>query len=54
MLIGIRRFETINLAYGEATGDGALIEVATRLARLAGEGLNGPWFAARGPGGHSC
>nr|WP_253951015.1 bifunctional diguanylate cyclase/phosphodiesterase [Novosphingobium sp. SG751A] len=51
MLMGIRRFETINLAYGETTGDAALIEVATRIARLATESLNGPWFAARGPGG---
>jgi len=51
LLLGIRRFETINLAYGQAAGDGALVEVAARLAAHATEALDGPWFAARGPGG---
>jgi len=51
LLLGIRRFETINLAYGEAAGDAALVEVANRIAQCAGECLEGPWLAARGPGG---
>ncbi len=51
LMLGIRRFETINLAYGEAAGDGALVEVAGRICHLADEQLDGPWLVARGPGG---
>jgi len=51
LMLGFRRFETINLAYGEAAGDGALVEVARRIAQFAGSELDGPWLAARGSGG---
>ncbi len=39
MLVGLGRFDTVNLAYGEAAGDSALIEVAARLNRLAAGGI---------------
>lgn len=51
LLLGIRRFETINLAFGEAAGDAALVSVAARLTQFAGDELDGPWLAARGGGG---
>ncbi len=51
LLLGIRRFETINLAYGEATGDATLIEVAARITQLASEEIDGEWVVARGTGG---
>lgn len=51
LLLGIRRFETINLAYGEATGDAALVEIADRLAGVAAAELGETWLAARAPGG---
>ncbi|MXO66059.1 bifunctional diguanylate cyclase/phosphodiesterase [Altericroceibacterium endophyticum] len=51
MLIGLRRFDAVNLAYGEAAGDGALAEVANRILQFAGEALEGKWLAARVSGG---
>lgn len=51
LLLGLRRFETINLAYGAAAGDGALVAVAERLRQFATNELEGGWLAARGPGG---
>ncbi len=51
LMLGFRRFETINLAYGEAAGDGALVEVAARLTHFAAAELDGPWLAVRGGGG---
>ncbi|MBU6266403.1 MAG: GGDEF domain-containing phosphodiesterase [Sphingomonadales bacterium] len=51
LLLGLQRFETINMAFGEAAGDGALVAVAARLAQFAGDELDGPWIAARGTGG---
>ena len=51
LLLGLQRFETINMAFGEAAGDGALVAVAARLTQFAGDELDGPWLAARGPGG---
>ncbi|MCT2401020.1 bifunctional diguanylate cyclase/phosphodiesterase [Novosphingobium mangrovi (ex Huang et al. 2023)] len=51
MLLGLRRFEAINIAYGEAAGDGALDEVAARIVHFAGEELDGPWQLARAGGG---
>ena len=51
MLLGIRRFETINLAYGDVAGDGALVEMAVRLTAFAEAELEGEWLAARGSGG---
>lgn len=51
LLLGIRRFETINLAYGEAAGDAALVEMAARLTAFAASELEAGWLAARGSGG---
>jgi predicted signal transduction protein with EAL and GGDEF domain len=51
LLLGLRRFDTLNLAYGTAAGDAALAEVAARLSRFAGRELEGPWLAARAGGG---
>jgi predicted signal transduction protein with EAL and GGDEF domain len=52
LLIGLGRFDSVNLAYGEATGDGALIEVARRILHFAADELaNGDWLAARLGGG---
>lgn len=52
LLVGLGRFDAVNLAYGEAAGDGALIEVARRLLHLAEDELSdGEWLAARIGGG---
>jgi len=51
MLIGLRRLDTINIAFGEAAGDGALEEVVSRLHHFAAEELDGPWHLARTGGG---
>lgn len=51
LMLGFRRFETINLAYGDAAGDGALVEIARRLMHFADAELDGPWLVARGGGG---
>ncbi len=47
LLVGLRRFDTINLAYGHAAGDAALATVAARMTQFAGRELDGPWLAAR-------
>jgi predicted signal transduction protein with EAL and GGDEF domain len=52
MLLGLRRFDAVNLAYGAAAGDGALAEVAARMSHFAGNELEGPWIVARGGGGN--
>lgn len=51
LLIGLRRFDAVNLAYGSAAGDAALAEVAARLRHFAHGELDGAWIAARGGGG---
>ncbi|HTM96228.1 MAG TPA: GGDEF domain-containing phosphodiesterase [Croceibacterium sp.] len=51
MLLGLRRFDTVNLAYGEAAGDSALVAVAARILHFASEELDGEWIAARVGGG---
>ncbi len=51
LLIGLRRFDAVNLAYGSAAGDAALAEVAARLKQFAAKELDGPWLAARSGGG---
>ena len=51
IMLGFRRFETVNLAYGDAAGDGALVEIARRLMHFADAELDGPWLVARGGGG---
>ena len=52
LMLGLRRFETVNLAYGEDVGNAALVEVATRLLRFADDELDGEWIAARLGGGN--
>ncbi|MFM2301116.1 MAG: hypothetical protein RLZZ84_852 [Pseudomonadota bacterium] len=51
LLVGLRRLDALNLAYGTAAGDLALAEVATRLTHFAAAELDGSWLAARGRGG---
>jgi len=52
MLLGLKRFAAVNLAYGEDAGDRALAEVAARLMHFAGGALEGEWLAARVGGRH--
>ncbi len=51
LMLGLRRFETVNLAYGEEVGDAALVEVASRLVRFAEDEFDDDWVAARFGGG---
>lgn len=51
MLVGLRRLDAVNLAYGEAAGDDALEEVAARIAGFAAGELEGRWLVARASGG---
>ncbi len=50
LLLGLRRFDALNLAYGAAAGDAALVEVAARLTHFAASELDGQWIAARSGG----
>ena len=50
-LIGLRRLDAVNAAYGPAIGDAALAEVAARLRHFAAGELAANWFAARIGGG---
>jgi EAL domain-containing protein (putative c-di-GMP-specific phosphodiesterase class I)/GGDEF domain-containing protein len=52
LLLGMRRFDAVNLAYGASVGDAALVQVASRICRFAEGELDGPWLAARGGGGN--
>jgi predicted signal transduction protein with EAL and GGDEF domain len=52
MLLGLRRFATVNLAYGAQAGDRALAEVAARLLHFASGALDGDWLVARIGGGN--
>ncbi|WP_068076419.1 bifunctional diguanylate cyclase/phosphodiesterase [Novosphingobium lentum] len=51
MLIGLHRFQAVNLAYGATAGDGVLAEIAHRIRRFAAEELPGDCLAARLGGG---
>ena len=51
LLIGLRRFDAVNLAYGSASGDAALAEVAQRVKQFAANELDGAWLVARTGGG---
>jgi predicted signal transduction protein with EAL and GGDEF domain len=51
MLVGLRRFDAVNLAYGEAAGDDALEEVTARMANFAARELEGRWLVSRAGGG---
>ena len=50
LLIGLRRFDAVNLAYGTSAGDAALSEVAQRLKHFAASELDGGWLTARSGG----
>nr|WP_247713240.1 GGDEF domain-containing phosphodiesterase [Qipengyuania polymorpha] len=52
MLITLGRIDTVNVAFGETAGDGALVEVAHRIRHFANDELEShPWLAARVSGG---
>jgi len=52
MLVGLGRFDTVNLAYGEAAGDGALVTVAQRICYFAEDEFEqSEWLVARLGGG---
>ncbi|MBV1917375.1 MAG: GGDEF domain-containing phosphodiesterase [Sphingomonadaceae bacterium] len=51
MLLGLHRFDTINIAYGTPAGDIALAEVASRIQHFAASELDGAWLAAHAGGG---
>ncbi|WP_095011196.1 GGDEF domain-containing phosphodiesterase [Tsuneonella mangrovi] len=52
MMLGLGRFDTINLAYGETVGDSALVEVARRIRLMAEDEFEeGDWLVARAGGG---
>lgn len=51
MLVGLQRFDAVNLAYGETAGDHALGEIAARISHFAASELDGQWFEAHAGGG---
>lgn len=52
MMIGLGRFDTVNLAYGEAAGDRALVAIAQRILHFAEDEFEeSQWLAARIGGG---
>ncbi|MFA7585594.1 MAG: bifunctional diguanylate cyclase/phosphodiesterase [Novosphingobium sp.] len=52
LLLGLRRFDAVNLAYGAGAGDALLAEVALRLLHFAGDELDGAFIATRASGGN--
>ena len=51
MLLTLKRFSAVNLAYGEAAGDSALAEIGLRIAQFAEHELGEQWLAVRLRGG---
>ena len=51
MLVGLHRFQSVNLAYGKAAGDRVLAEIARRIVDFAREELGTQGFVARMGGG---
>ena len=52
MMITLGRIDTVNVAFGEIAGDGALVEVAHRISHFANDELEShPWLGARLSGG---
>lgn len=51
LLIGLKRFDTVNSAFGTPAGDAALLETSQRIRHFAADALDGPWLAARSSGG---
>ncbi|QYJ05877.1 GGDEF domain-containing phosphodiesterase [Qipengyuania flava] len=54
MMITLGRIDTVNVAFGESAGDGALVEVAQRIQHFAADELesSSAWIAARLSGGN--
>ena len=53
MLISLGRIDTLNVAFGETAGDGALVEVAHRIRHFASDELESDaWLAVRLSGGN--
>ncbi len=54
MMITLGRIDTVNVAFGETAGDGALVEVAQRIKHFAADELesSNAWIAARLGGGN--
>jgi len=52
LLLGLRRFDAVNMAFGSAAGDMALAEVASRMTHFTGGELDGQWLVSRGTGGN--
>ena len=54
MMITLGRIDTVNVAFGESAGDGALVEVAQRITHFAADELesSSAWIAARLSGGN--
>lgn len=52
LMLGLRRFDTVNLAFGEAAGDSALVAVAARILHFVADELDGEWIVARMGGGN--
>lgn len=50
VLLGFRRFDALNLAYGTAMGDAALVEIAQRVRHFAAAEIEGGWLAVRDGG----
>lgn len=51
LLLGLRRFDAVNLAFGRAVGDAALAEVTARIRHFAADALDGSWLSTRISGG---
>ncbi|MFC4255949.1 EAL domain-containing protein [Altererythrobacter xixiisoli] len=51
MLLGLKRFAAVNLAFGADAGDRALVEVAERLVHFADSEFDNAWLVARVGGG---
>ena len=51
LLLGLRRFDAVNLAFGKPSGDAALALVAGRIAHFAEAELDCAWHLSRGGGG---
>lgn len=51
LLVGLQRFDAVNLAYGASAGDAALADVAARMSHFAADELDGTWVVGRAGGG---
>jgi predicted signal transduction protein with EAL and GGDEF domain len=52
MMLGLQRFDTVNLAYGEEAGDSALSVIAARMQAFAEDEFESEWVVARIGGGN--